>query len=194
MNRFQKYTDDDLLAQFRADGDKVWVGELYKRYAHLVMGLCFKYLKDEESARDAVVDIFELIMEKLLLNDVIFFRSWLYTVSRHHLLRQIRKKQSSREHTLPVDDVFGENIMENSDGMSLNSELEWLDVREQLLHDAINDLKEEQKGCIRDFYFEKRSYTDIALATGLDVKQVKSHIQNGKRNLKLYLQEHKVFV
>ena len=187
------YSDDRLLEEYRSTADKRLVGELYKRYAHLLLGLSIKYLKDEEAAKDAVVDIFELIMEKLLHNEVIFFRSWLYMVAKNHLLRRLQKNKNSREVLLPSEEFFAGKFMENGEEMSPNRELELVDVREQQLHEAINALKEEQQVCIRRFYLEKESYTDIASATGYDIKQVKSAIQNGKRNLKLLLEEKRIY-
>lgn len=191
--RLRSLSDDNLLEAYRNNGDKQYVGELYKRYAHLVLGLCFKYLKDEEKARDAVVDIFELVMKKLLETDVVFFRSWLYVVARHRLLYIIRQDKKLMEVSLPPDDFFAENFMENGGEMSPNGELDHVEVREQQLHEAIDMLKDEQQVCIRQFYFEKRSYADIASATGFDIKQVKSYIQNGKRNLKLILEEKRLY-
>jgi RNA polymerase sigma-70 factor, ECF subfamily len=192
-NNFTTYTDDQLLGYYREDGDKRYLGELYKRYAHLVLGLCLKYLKDEEKARDAVVDIFELIMEKLLHNDVLFFRSWLYIVAKHHLLRIIRKNKESIEVSMPGDEIISGNFMENGEEIAPNTELEYVEVREQQLHEALSELKEDHQVCIRQFYFEKRSYAEIASATGFDLKQVKSFIQNGKRNLKLILEEKRFY-
>jgi RNA polymerase sigma-70 factor (ECF subfamily) len=45
-------------------------------------------------------------------------------------------------------------------------------------------LNEEQKTCVTLFYLQKKSYHEIADETGYTPLQVKSYIQNGKRNLK----------
>src|SRR5690606_18918582 len=53
-----------------------------------------------------------------------------------------------------------------------------------LLIEAIKDLKEPQKSCVGLFYLQRKSYIEVAEALKLDLKTVKSAIQNGKRNIK----------
>jgi RNA polymerase sigma-70 factor (ECF subfamily) len=54
---------------------------------------------------------------------------------------------------------------------------------------ALNELSQEQKSCVQMFYLEKLSYHDIETRTGFSFSQVKSHIQNGKRNLRIILEK-----
>jgi RNA polymerase sigma-70 factor (ECF subfamily) len=56
------------------------------------------------------------------------------------------------------------------------------------MSDALLKLNKEQQLCVTLFYLEKKSYQQIASQTGYSMMQVKSHIQNGKRNLKLLLE------
>ena len=55
------------------------------------------------------------------------------------------------------------------------------------LEEFIPKLKENQRVCIELFYLQNKSYSQIAEETGLNLKEVKSSIQNGKRNLELNL-------
>jgi RNA polymerase sigma-70 factor (ECF subfamily) len=56
-----------------------------------------------------------------------------------------------------------------------------------LLEEALKQLGAEQRHCIELFYLGQKSYQQIMTETGLSFKQVKSFIQNGKRNLKIAL-------
>ena len=58
-----------------------------------------------------------------------------------------------------------------------------------LLESAIEELNEEQKQCVILFYLQKKSYNEVSEQTGYSLLQVKSYIQNGKRNLKLLLEK-----
>jgi RNA polymerase sigma-70 factor (ECF subfamily) len=58
-----------------------------------------------------------------------------------------------------------------------------------LLEEAIQELSEEQKLCVNLFYLQKKSYQQITDRTGFTLMQVKSYIQNGKRNLKIILEK-----
>lgn len=63
----------------------------------------------------------------------------------------------------------------------------------EALEIAIEELKEEQRACIKLFYIERKSYHEISRLLKKDVKKVKSAIQNGKRNLKIKLEGRNEF-
>ncbi len=152
---------------------------LYERYAHLVLGVCFKYLRDSENAKDATQQIFIKLLEDLKRFEIIRFRSWLLQVVRNHCLMHIR-------HALPV----ANNTISLPEHMEFEAEMHPLPERETLLNEleaAVETLNEAQKTCITLFYLRKMTYAGIATQTGFSIAEVKSHIQNGRRNLKLKL-------
>ena len=77
--------------------------------------------------------------------------------------------------------------MESDDFMHLNGEEN--DFYPADLTKALSKLSEHQLICIKLFFYEKRSYQEIAEETGYELKKVKSYIQNGKRNLKNFLEK-----
>jgi len=58
----------------------------------------------------------------------------------------------------------------------------------QLLESALASLNNQQQTCIRLFYYQRKSYREIAEEKGFSLKQVKSFIQNGRRNIKVYME------
>lgn len=183
-NHLDKLSDAELLRRYKVDADMDAVGLLYKRYSVLVYGLSYKYLRHEESAKDAVNDIFLLILEKSVNYDVTFFKTWLYTLSKNYLMR-VNQKEKSAVFTDFENNL--EKFMENEEDETLYIQ----DVKEASLREAISNLNDEQRICIEQFYLNKKSYSEVAEITGLDLNKVKSSIQNGKRNLKLYLDKTK---
>jgi RNA polymerase sigma-70 factor (ECF subfamily) len=182
-------TDEELLSEFRSGSDPELFGELYSRYMHLVYGVCLKYLRDREESMDAVMQIFEKLLTELPKQTIGNFRSWLHVVTKNYCLMQLRSQKSEQEKYnkwLNDPSVF----METSSVMHPIDEDE--EVIDKALEDCIERLKNEQKKCIRLFYFENRCYNEIAVNLGLNEKIVKSHLQNGKRNLKLCLEEKNV--
>ena len=165
----------NLLREYRDYGDQAILGELFNRHIHLVYGLCLKYLKDRAASQDAVMDIYEHICEKLLGTEVSHFKSWLYMVSKNHCLMALRK--SNREE---ASEIF----MEFPDATHLKEEKISLEENLTALEECIDELKEDQKICVQQFFIEKRSYQEVERSTGMELKKVKSHIQNGKRNLR----------
>ena len=170
--------------------DREAFGELYKRYGHLVLGLCIKYLKDKDAASDAVMSIFTKLFEDLKRFEITHFKSWLYVYSKNYCLMELRKKQRllREEITGTAESIL--RIMENSGVEHLNEQsLTEQEQRLLLLEKAISELGVEQKRCIEMYYYKNCSYIEIATSTGYSEKEVKSHLQNGKRNLKIKLEK-----
>ncbi|MFL5729578.1 MAG: RNA polymerase sigma factor [Cytophagaceae bacterium] len=175
-------SDEDLIARYKESGDTAYIGELYKKYTHIVLGVCMKYLRDREESKDAVMQIFEKLITDLKKHEVANFRGWLHMVARNHCLMKLRSKTQM----LDIDEV-GEKL---DNVVEFNQDLHPVDESEmQLVHleEAIGCLDEDQRKCVELFYLKERSYKDVADATGFTLNQVKSYIQNGKRNLKNYL-------
>ncbi|HEY4156256.1 MAG TPA: sigma-70 family RNA polymerase sigma factor [Puia sp.] len=173
-------TDKELLQLFYADHNNEWLGVLLERYTLLLYGVSMKYLKNPEEAKDAVQQIFLKAIPELHKYEVTYFSSWLYMIARNYCLMKLRdKKNPSR----PVDRM--------EDLPATAEEPDFL-IRENMLQQletALNALSGEQKLCINLFYLQKKSYQEIAAETGYSLLQVKSYIQNGKRNLRLLIEK-----
>lgn len=173
--------DTVLIERFRHSGDKEALGQLFLRYMELVYGVCLKYLGDPESAKDAVMDIYEHLNRKLPAHEVENFSAWLYMVSKNHCLQQLRKKSNLLTVSLDDPDMQkGRELHQEDDGFDLDLTA---DVADQL-HDCLDGLPERQQVCIRLLYFEKKSYAEISQLTSQPLDLVRSQIQNGRRNLK----------
>ena len=189
--RHQNRSDEELLADFRTAGELVVLGELYLRYVHLIYGVCLKYLKNREEAMDGVMQIFEKLSVEIPKHNILNFRSWLHVVTKNYCLMQLRLEKSEKE-------KFSEWINDPTVFMETGTDMHPLDDEDYSesiegdLEDCIERLKEEQRICIRQFYYENRCYNEISGNLGLDEKKVKSHLQNGKRNLKICLEEKNV--
>jgi DNA-directed RNA polymerase specialized sigma24 family protein len=86
-------SDESLLKAYQASGDQAHLAALYMRYTDLVFGVCLKYLKERENAKDAVMSIYQELIKKLQTHNVDNFKSWLYVVAKNHCLMQLRKEK-----------------------------------------------------------------------------------------------------
>ncbi len=150
---------------------------------HLVYGLCLKYFKNRDDSQDATMAIYEDISIKLLTTEVQHFKSWLYMVAKNHCLMELRKKNP---------EIHNDIFMESVEAVHLNDDKIELERDLEALEDCIEQLKLDQKDCVKRFFLEKKSYQQVNEETGIDLKKVKSHIQNGKRNLKMCLESKNV--
>jgi len=175
-------SDNELILLYKENSDKEIIGNLYKKYTRFVFLVSLKYLKDKDESEDAVMQIFEKLFIDLKNHKIDNFKAWLHTVTRNHCLMKLRKNQSTLKKTQEYK-IDSENSMESEDYLHLNEktddEIKFKNVRE-----AIDGLNNEQQKCIQLFYIESKSYNEVADITGYTLKNVKSYIQNGKRNLK----------
>lgn len=176
-------TEQELLDKFYQSKDNQWLGLLLQRYTLLLLGVCMKYLKNEEEARDSVQQIFLKAITELHKYKVDYFKSWLYMVAKNHCLMKIRDRQGKQ----PVE-MKEQTLMIQDEGLNLKSHIE-KDRKLELLGECLKELNTEQQVCVTLFYLDKKSYQEIATQTGYSMMQVKSHIQNGKRNLKITLEK-----
>jgi RNA polymerase sigma-70 factor (ECF subfamily) len=170
-------TDQELLIRFKSTRELALVGELFGRYQSLIYGVCLKYFRDRDDAKDAMMQLFEKLAVTLKTHDVENFKSWLYVTTRNHCLMQMRAGKGK------FTQEISSSIMEKSFLLHPEEEPE-LEVNLTRLEKCIETLVEEQKQCVQLFYLQEKCYKDITQHTGFDLHQVKSYIQNGKRNLK----------
>lgn len=182
---FSELADELLVSRYLESGDKELIAVLFERYTHLVYGICLNYLLDSDHCKDAVMEIFESLFHKLTVHQVSNFRNWLYSVTRNHCLMIIRKNGSAKR---AHDQYRGENNgHEPANDLIDEDELPF---SKSMINSAVEKLSHEQGICIRLMYIDDMSYRDISEITGYSMNEVKSHIQNGKRNLKNYLLKH----
>lgn len=184
----QQLTDQELIDRFTKTGDGAFVAELFERYSMQIYTICRKYLKDEDEARDAAMEIFEYLLKEIPKYEIRAFKSWLARSTSNFCLMRLRKAKSVEAHV----EAFKKNeadLMESEDGPHLDTELPPKEVELLQLEAAVLELRDEQKTCIQLFFLQGKSYEEVAALTGYSYNQVKSHIQNGKRNLKLRLSE-----
>lgn len=187
VNKLNTVSDEELILQFKNSGDNHYIGELFERYTHLIFGVCMKYLKDKEDSKDAVMDIFEELADKLKAHEIANFKSWIYSVSKNHCLMILRKETRKLQEHQNIYEIIRQEVMESGDIFHPSDSSE-LEDKIKKLKTGIVKLKEEQRTCIELLYLQNKSYQEVAAITGYNLKKVKSYIQNGKRNLKIFLE------
>ncbi len=182
-DKYQHITDQELLEQFYADHNNEWLGILLQRYTLLLLGVSMKYLKNEEEAKDSVQQIFLKVIQELQKYKVEYFKSWLYMVAKNHCLMKLRERQgkitaeiSDKLTTKPEDETDLQALVDNDHTL-------------ELMELALKELNPEQQQCVTLFYLQKKSYQEVSDETGFSMLQVKSYIQNGKRNLKILIEK-----
>jgi len=183
---YDQESDQVILQRYRENGETELLGILLKRYSLMLFGVCMKYLKNSADAKDAVQQVFEKTITEAHKYEIPFFKSWIYSVARNHCLMVLRSNMVKNRKTEEIpEDLISNDLSQQ--------ELQIMEIskmsQEKSVLEAIKSLGEEQSVCISMFYLQKLSYQEIQEKTGFNFQQVKSHIQNGKRNLKIILEK-----
>ncbi len=173
--------DLELVKEYKSGGDINLLGELYGRYMELVYGVCLKYFKEPEEAKDAVINIFEELVTKLKKYDLINFKSWLYQLAKNYCLMKLRSRKSKPV----IVDIDIMHLEENNHPDNVAKKEEQLNGMES----CMEQLPAEQKRAIELFYLQEKCYKEIADLTGTEINKVRSFIQNGRRNLKICMEK-----
>ncbi len=187
LQNIQQLADLELIEAYQSSQDKSYIGVLFQRYLHLVYGVCMKYFKNEDESKDAVMNIFEKLITDLNKHKIQNFKGWLHIVSKNHCLMELRKKPkliSGQDYHFVESNEYAHPAGENSEPSIL---------KEQSLNNlekSIEKLDSSQRICIELFYLKQLSYVEVAEQTGFNMNQVKSYLQNGKRNLKNLMDQY----
>lgn len=185
----QEYqSDEEIIQAYKSTGNTALVGQLFEKHVKNVYGACLFFFKDKAEAQDAVMQIFEKLMVELKKKDVVNFKGWLSFVVRNHcinIIRQNKTRFAYREGYLGFEFEDPDEQEENYLSGISNEELL------QKLPEFIAKLKSDQRTCVELFFLQNKSYQEIADTKGYSLNEVKSYIQNGKRNLKQIMIDHK---
>ena len=176
-------SDKELMTAFKETGDMNHLSILYQRYMDLVFGVCLKYFKEAERSKDAVMDIFTELSNKLLHHEVDNFKGWLHVLARNHCLMQLRSPRNMKT------TEFNPSFMHSEQNSHLNGEALEKEEHFKQLEQCMENLPADQKQSVELFYLQKKCYNEIAAITGYEWSKVRSYIQNGKRNLKICIDE-----
>ena len=176
-------TDLELVERYKATRDPIHLGSLFERYTHLALGVSLRYLHNREDAEDAVMEIYEHLMTALLKHEVANFESWLFSVVANHCRMALRRRKGAPTAVEASEELL-DAVLASAPAPHEDDEAE----REmQALQAALAQLGEGQRRCLELFYLEGHSYAEVARQSGYALNEVKSQIQNGKRNLKILL-------
>ncbi len=180
---YKTLSDKELADLYRGSGDQELLAVLYSRHSDLLFGVCMKYLKNADNAADACNDIYVELVSKLLKHEVLNVKAWLHTLARNHCLMRLRGDKKMPTDELPEQFVQSDESWHPDIAMQREQKL-------SALEECIEGLKNEQKQAVSLFYMEQKSYNEIAELTGIPWNNIRSQIQNGRRNLKICIEEH----
>ena len=165
--------DELVLKTYKNSGCTSQLSPLFKKYTKSLLGLSYYYVSDAEASKDIIMDVYETVLQQIDSKEITNFKAWIMSICRNKCLKHLRDKKTFIELN-NIQDAFMEN----------DEETEYIDVRHAQLKQSMDQLKEDQRKCLVGFYFQGMTYKEISEDFNMGYKEVKSFIQNGKRNLK----------
>lgn len=179
-DKYTNLSDAEILDKYAVDNDAEWLGILLERYTTLLFGVCMKYLKNPDDAKDAVQQVFLKAISEIPRYKVTYFKSWIYIIAKNHCLLILRDKGYKSVEISEKMVVADSSHIDNDNNL-------YEQIHGDVLEMHMGKLNDQQRSCVTLFYLEKKSYREISELTGYSMLDVKSYIQNGKRNLKIML-------
>jgi RNA polymerase sigma-70 factor (ECF subfamily) len=179
-SNIEKLSDDELIGYYKSSGEPYYAGILFQRYTRHLAVVTHKYMKKQADAEDALMEVFEIILKDLKTHTIGNFRAWAYSVTKHNCLKKIK---SANDRKFKPESA----LKQVADDTNYDFDPYLLDNQIDDLKKAISNLGAEQRICIDLFYLQEKSYKEVAEITGYTLHEVKSYLQNGKRNLKGFL-------
>lgn len=180
--KYRGMSDEELILHHKEKESNLILGELYSRYSPLVLGVALKYASNKHDAEDLSMIVFEKLSGRILKSEIKNFKSWLYVVTKNEVFMFLRKKKI----------FLNDNEIQIEDQYELN-DIHIKESKLNLLEKMVHTLKDDQQKCIDLFYIHQKSYNEISTLLSMDIKKIKSAIQNGKRNLKIKLEQSEEF-
>lgn len=170
-------SDRELVEEFRRHPNGKAFELLYGRYSSLVFGVCLKYLKDRDAAREGVLCVFEKALDAWCKHEVKEVAAWLNSVARNYCLMELRAARRRQQRHLKYA-VAEERVEEAV--FALPEDVQW----SKRLDAALAQLSEPQRSVVQHYYFGKKTYNEVADLMHMPVQEVKSALQNARRNLR----------
>jgi len=174
--------DQELLERYLATRNLELLGQLFRAHSSMVYYVCYRYFQNTERSKDAVMQIFEELLKKIDKQEIRQFASWLYVLTKNYCLMQLRSDKK-------IQYVSFEEFVE----FPVNQHQSDYQEKEQALtalEKCIEKLPDRQKQSIDLFFLNEKCYKEIVEVTGFNLNEVKSYIQNGKRNLKICMEKN----
>jgi RNA polymerase sigma factor (sigma-70 family) len=177
--RYGDLSEEELVKLFAESGDKESFAELFNRYSQKIYLACLAFFNDSGRAEDATQETFLRAYQNKDRFHEGDYLGWLHRIARNVCIDQWRRKRPE----VSVDGLEEESSVELASPVPDAN----LQSAVQQMYKEIAKLPTAQRRCL-ELKIEGYSYEETAAKTGLAVEAVRSHLQNGRRTLRLRMQ------
>lgn len=185
--------DETSLLDGLIKADNTAFRMLIDTYGQMVYICAFKFLRNEELAKDVTQEVFiEVFRSAASFRKSSKLSTWLYRIAITKSLNSI-KYHKRKKRFAAVYRLFGKEEIElqlPAPSVAQPEQINEQQERKAILHTALNSLNESQRVAFTLSKIEGMSYAEIAGIMGTGVGAVESLIHRAKTNLKKKLETY----
>ena len=166
--------DLDQYIRKCADNDREAQLKIYQLFSPMLYGLCLKYMRNEDDAKDVFQEAFVIAFQKM--GQYKFegsFEGWIKRIFINKLLETLKKKKKG----VLFLDVFETDI-------AAEEELEFAPIEQEKLLEYIQELPDQYRMVFNLYVFEKMKHQEIDALLGISEGTSKSNLNRAKSILK----------
>ena len=148
--------------------------KIYQLFSPVLYGLCLKYMRNEDDAKDVFQEAFVIAFQKM--EQYRFdgsFEGWLKRIFINKLLETLKKKKKG----VLFLDVFDADIADDE-------EIELAPIEQEKLLEYIKELPDQYRMVFNLYIFEKMKHKEIAKLLEISEGTSKSNLNRAKSILK----------
>jgi RNA polymerase sigma-70 factor, ECF subfamily len=187
---FSDISDEALMLRVK-NGDHDSFGELLRRYERQLTVFFFRQLRDEDGARDLVMDTFLRVYKAAYKYEPrAKFSTYIYQIARNLLINESQKREFRKTDSL--DDMHeNSNLQLAEDTLDPEQELSRRELSD-LVTKALNELPEDQRTILILVEYQEFSYERVAQIMGCSIGTVKSRIHRARQKVREWMENHEL--
>ena len=157
------------------ENDRGGQQQIYQLFAPVLYGLCMKYMKNEEDAKDVFQEAFVIAFQKI--NQYRFegsFEGWLKRIFINKLIETLNKRKRD---VLFVDEMYQEDLADDEE------DIDSFSLSQEKLLEIIQQLPDQYRLVFNLYFFEKMKHKEIAVLLNISEGTSKSNLNRAKSNL-----------
>jgi RNA polymerase sigma factor (sigma-70 family) len=171
-SEYEGLTDKQLVRLYQTTRDQTAFETLVRRYEPRLVRFCDRFLRNRALAEDISQAVFARLACGVDKYHGGNFAAWLFRIARNECLNVLARGRSTETLTAEMENSLAQEEKQEPHPLA------------EILLQELPKLPSEQRICLKLFHMDGYSYDEVAAYTNLPIRNVKSHIQNGRKALR----------
>lgn len=167
--------EEKLISQFLSGREEAFT-EIIEYYKAYIFAIILKFVNNPNDAQDIAQEVFLQIYQSLPRYQSKNFKAWIGTISTHKAI-DWKRANAKLKSTASIDDI---NSIQDESGKNEPDTIFLQEEYREKVREVCQKLPDTYGRVIADFYFESKTYQDIAATEGISLKTVESRLYRAR--------------